>query len=302
MASPERAPLRARVRDALEALNTPFRFVQDGLRFPRSEARHRRRMDESFLARPEPLVVYSAMKTASTAIARSLEESGAFTVLKVHNIRAEHGYRGAGSALSAPTGVILHRAIEQRHAREFLGRHRGRVRVVSLVRDPVAFAISNFTYFGRAYWLRTAWRSAPWMPADELGRRFVGLMPAHAANAWWEHEYAPTVGFSPLAEPFDAGRGWVVRSSGRFDALVLRADLPDDRKTEALRGWLAGTSVPAVGRTNENSTQAPPVLAERLREFLRRERSFVERAMDQPMVRRFWTPAEQDAMRARWLG
>ena len=38
-------------------------------------------------------------------------------------------------------------------------RHAGEIRVVSLVCDPIAFNVSNFTYFGRAYWLRTDWRS-----------------------------------------------------------------------------------------------------------------------------------------------
>jgi hypothetical protein len=297
----DRAPVRARLRDALEVANTPFRFVQDGMRFPRSEERYRLRMDESFVRRPEPLIVYSAMKTATTAVARALEAADAFTVLKVHNIRPEHQYRGAGCALAAPTGVILHRAIEQRYAREYLARHPGRVRVLSLVRDPVAFAVSNFTYFGRAYWLRTVWRSAPWMPAEELGARFVAAMPPHAAEAWWRHEYAPTVGFDPVAADFDAEQGWSIRSCGRFEAMVLRADLPDDRKTDALRRWLPGAGIPEVARVNENSTQSPPVLADRLREFLRRTPAFVDRAMDLPMVRRFWTPAQRERMRAGWV-
>ncbi len=39
------APFAARLRDALEVVNTPFRFVQDAMRFPRSEGRMARRIE-----------------------------------------------------------------------------------------------------------------------------------------------------------------------------------------------------------------------------------------------------------------
>ena len=297
-----RAPLRARLRDLLEVVNTPFRFVQDGLRFPASERRYRTRIDDSFRRLPEPMIVYSSMKTATTAVASPLSASGAFTVLKVHNIRPEHQYGGAGSRLVSDRGVVLHRAIEQRHAREYLSRHGGPVRVISLVRDPIAYNISNFTYFGRAYWLRTCWRSAPWMSADELWSRFRRTLPLHAQDAWWRHEYSPTMGWDPLEEPFDAERGWSIRSVGRFEAMIMRADLPDSEKTGALRSWLPGVAIAEVVRENENDTQAPPVLAERLRERVRSCPEYVDRALALPMTQRFWTPRQREAMRERWLG
>lgn len=302
MSFPERAPIRARLRDALEIVNTPFRFVQDGLRFPRSEARYRRRVDQSFERLPEPLLVYSAPKTASTAVADAVSAADAFTVLKVHNIRREHSQGGAGLPLAAANGVLLHRAIQQRHARDLLRRHEGRIRVISIIREPIGFNVSNFTYFGRAHWLRTCWRSAPWMPAAELGRRFLAQIPINAAEAWWNFEYAPTIGTNPVNEPFDASRGWTTFSSGRFDAMVMRADIPDDRKTEALRAWLPGIAVAQVVRVNENDTQAPRILMDRLAEFLRTQPAYVDRALALPMVQRFWTAEQRAAIRARWLG
>ena len=174
--------------------------------------------------------------------------------------------------------------------------------MLSLARDPVAFNISNFTYFGRAYWLRTAWRSAPWMGTQELGRRFLQGFPHASSSVWWQREFAPTVGYDPLALPFDAERGWERRTSGRFDALVMRSDIPDAAKDAALREWLPGIDVPAVRRVNENDVQAPPVLAERLKAFVRTQPEYVDRMLDLPAARHFWTPAQRAALRARWLG
>ena len=67
-------PLGVQLRDVLETANTPFRHVQDLLRFPISEARMRRRIREQ-LARGTPILVYSATKTASTAVAAALDRT-----------------------------------------------------------------------------------------------------------------------------------------------------------------------------------------------------------------------------------
>lgn len=294
-------PLSARLRDGIEVLNTPFRFVQDGLRFPFSERRYERRLDASLAARPEAVMVYSAPKTATTAIAHALEEVDRLTVIKVHHVQPEHDYRGAGTALASAAGALRHRAIEQRTTRRFLARRDGPIRVVSMIREPVAFNVSNFTFFGKAYWLRTAWRSAPWMSASDLGQRFLGTFPHGSSSIWWTREFAPTIGFDPLGEAFDAERGWQLRACGRFHVLLLRADLDDAVKAEALRAWMPGVELPAVQRVNENGVQAPPVLAERLREFLRGRPGYVDEMLALPASRRFWTDAQRRAIRSRWL-
>jgi len=294
-------PLATRLRDVAEVINTPFRFVQDALRFPRSERRCERRLGESLARRPDVLMVYSAPKTASTSVAEAIEASDAFTVIKVHHVQPEFFWPGTGTALRTPHGGMRHKAIEQRTTRRFLERHAGPVRVVAMVRDPIAFNISNFTYFGRAYWLRTQWRSARWMSEQELARRFFATFPHEASSVWWQREFAVTMGFDPLTEPFDTDAGYVRRTSGRFDALVLRTDLSDASKTSILREWLPTAGVAGVGRANQNDHQAPPELAERLRSAVKRSPDYVHRMMNLPAVRHFWSDAQRQAMAARWL-
>ena len=41
----------------------------------------------------------------------------------------------------------------------------------------------------------------------------------------------------PLREGFDAERGWQRYQRGRFDCLVLRADIADTDKHAALAAW-----------------------------------------------------------------
>jgi hypothetical protein len=291
-------PIAAKIRDVAEVINTPFRFVQDALRFPKSERRCERRLQESLERRPNVLMVYSAPKTASTSVAAAIEACDAFTVIKVHHVQPEFFWPGVGTRLSTVHGGMRHKAIEQRTTQRFLERHAGDIRVVSLVRDPIAFNISNFTYFGRAYWLRTHWRSARWMPEEELARRFFATFTHEASSVWWQREYAPTMGFNPLTEPFDTELGWKQRVSGRFNTLILRTDLTDQAKSAALRTWLPGIEIADVGRVNLNENQSPPELAQRLQSALTRNPEYVHRMLELPAARHFWSDAQRAAIAA----
>ena len=286
-------PIAAKIRDVAEVINTPFRFVQDALRFPKSERRCERRLQESLERRPNVLMVYSAPKTASTSVAAAIEACDAFTVIKVHHVQPEFFWPGVGTRLSTAHGGMRHKAIEQRTTQRFLQRHAGDFRVVSLVRDPIAFNISNFTYFGRAYWLRTHWRSARWMPEEELARRFFATFTHEASSVWWQREYAPTMGFNPLAEPFDTESRWKQRVSGRFNTLILRTDLADQAKSAALRTWLPGIDIVDVGRVNLNENQSPPELAQRLQTALTQNPEYVQRMFELPAARHFWSEAQR---------
>ncbi len=302
-ASP-RPPLGAVLRDAVEILNTPFRHLQDALRFPRSEARAARRLAAQLRDGLAPVIVYSATKTASTAVAAAIERTPGLSVTKVHFLQPEHFWPGPLSSMVAPDGLLRHRAIEQRTGRRLLlllppGADRP-FHTVSVFRDPIAFNLSNYTYFGRAYWMRTFWRRAPWMSTDRLLNHFLDTFAHESASLWWTHEFKATTGIDPLAEGFDAQRGWHRYRRGRFDCLVLRADLSDELKREAVEGFLGVPLVP-LQRENQNESQAAPGVYERLKSAIRSRPDYVERMMALPASRVFFTSAQRAALTDRWL-
>jgi hypothetical protein len=296
-----RAPLRCRLRDAVEVLNTPFRHVQDAWRFPRSERRWLDRIERSLAVRPSPLLVYSAPKTASTSVADAIERMGRHTVIKVHHLQPEFFWPGVASPVANEHGGMRHKAIQQRMTRSWLSRYVGSIRAISLIRDPLGFNVSNFTYFGRGCFLRTCWRSAPWMSSEELYGRFERTFPHEAVDRWWSREFAATTGIDPLREPFDAQRGWHIHRRGRFECLLMRVDLPDMAKVRVLQEFLGVDEQPMLGRLNPNSQQSPPQLGARLREAIGARPDYVDRMLGLSMVRRFWTEAQRSAIRDRWL-
>ena len=300
--APERAPLLARIRDIAETINTPFRFVHEGLRHGRNERRSLKRLQEATAKKPKLVIVLSAPKTASTSVLRAAEEAnGDFTVTRAHHAQPEAVWPGAGTRPVTAHGGLRHRAHGDTIMAPFLRTFGGEVRFISMVRDPIAFNVSNFTYFGRMYWLRHHWRTVRWMPAEQLADLFFRTFPHAASSVWWQREFAQTVGYDPLKQPFDTEAGWAMARSGRTRSLIMRIDVPDERKTTLMREFLECPSVPDVQRENLNSTKAPSELGERLKAVIATRPDYVDRVLDLPAVRHFWSDAQRARMRATWL-
>ena len=296
-----RVPIAARVRDLLEVANTPFKFVQDQLRFRRSERRVRRRIAALLAGGVAPIVVYSAPKTASTSIASALDRTAGIDTVKVHFVRPEHFWQGPMHPKVAPDGLLRHRAIEQRPSREMLFAGDRPLRIVAVVREPIGFNLSNYTYFGRAYWMRTFWRSSPWIDAAALQANFRRTFPHESSSLWWTREFAASTGIDPIALGFDAARGWQRYRNARFDCLVIRADLDDSEKRAALREF-TGLPVAEVVRENANDTQSAPGVYDRLRAETARDPGYVREMLALPSAQAFFTEGQRDAIARRWLG
>jgi hypothetical protein len=248
------------------------------------------------------VIVLSAPKTASTSVLSALgATAGNYFVTRIHHAQPEHFWPGVGCTLSTPHGGMRHRGKGSIALRPFLRRFDGELRFVSLVRDPLGFNISNFTYFGQQSWLRRHWHAARWMPAEQLAEIFFRTFPHAASSVWWQREFAQTVGYDPLKQPFDTEAGWAMARSGRTRSLIMRTDVPDERKTTLLREFLACPSVPEVRRENSNTGKAPSELGDRLKLAIAARPDYVDRVLDLPAVRHFWSDAQRARMRATWL-
>ncbi len=293
------ARLSAGCRDLFEVLNTPFKHVQDALRFPRSEGRFRTALAEQ-VRRSNPVIVYSCTKTASTSVEHALERHAGIEATKAHVLQPAQFWLGPLTRPIAPSGLLKHRSIAQWPVREHILRAPAPIRMVSLVREPIGFNLSNYTYFGRAYWMRTFWRTSPWRSTAWLMDHFLRTFPHESSSLWWQHEFKATTGIDVLDHGFDAASGWQRYTNDRFDCLVLRGDVPDAAKARVLNEWL-GVSGITVERENANDTQSAPGVYERMKTAMSSQRDYVDRMLGLKASRVFFTPEQLAAIRDRWL-
>jgi hypothetical protein len=292
----------ARLRDRFNLASAPAQFAFEWLHHRRGEMRFARRLRQRTTGGQVLVIVLSAPKTASTSVLSALgATAGNYFVTRIHHAQPEHFWPGVGCTLSTPHGGMRHRGKGSIALRPFLRRFDGELRFVSLVRDPLGFNISNFTYFGQQSWLRRHWHAARWMPAEQLAEIFFRTFPHAASSVWWQREFAQTVGYDPLKQPFDTEAGWAMARSGRTRSLIMRTDVPDERKTTLLREFLECPSVPEVRRENSNTGKAPSELGDRLKLAIAARPDYVDRVLDLPAVRHFWSDAQRARMRATWL-
>ena len=264
----------------------------------------------SGLTRERPVVTYATYRTASTSVHRAIRGTGVKFAVKAHTLAPEHllgRKRDRSRSEIAPTGVpmgfhvgdwvVRHGIIEPEREADF----------VITVRDPIAVATSNFA--SGPFWWTPELRSLAERPErlrGEEGLRaalaaFESVFPSTLMQDWLEHDAGPTLRFDPLATPFDVERGWSTTEPGPWRILLLRADVPDERKREAVESFL-GRRITAVSRRNatEQAYSVPSEVVELGRRAMAASPELVDRLLDPAFVGRFWTPAEIERMREKW--
>lgn len=177
-----------------------------------------------------PVIVYSKERTGSVALYNSLVAAGVPAIATHYLDPAKIGAgRLSGSAQWASKHVV---------------QPRRRAKFITLVRNPVdnllsTFARSEFVDKPRA--LAMSPNAALDVAADELAARFRRYMDDGELRReleWFDAEFRVALGIDVFDFPFDATLGFSRISSSPFDALILRTELSDGDKANAVAQFL----------------------------------------------------------------
>jgi hypothetical protein len=235
-----------------------------------------------------PVVTYATWRTASTSVHHAIRASGTWPAIKVHSLNPSYQLRSAdGSRILAAAGEHVGDRVVRRHALL-----RGRAaRWVLLLRDPMSVALSMAA---GGLDVDVAGIASP----EELRSR-VRSAPTWAIDSWLEHDVLASLGWSPFTMAFDADRGWAEATFRHGHVLVMRTDIPDSAKSEALSRFLARPV--RVGRGNGSAEHGKASGHRDLRHALASEPGVVEAALSTAAAKHFWSDAQRTAMRDRWL-
>lgn len=265
------------------------------------------------LAGRPPVVTYATYRTGSSSTHWAIRRALGMQAIKAHALFPGRLGMRESLDLHAVDGAAVP---VSRHAGDWAVSRgvvlpRRPARFVILVRDPVAVAVSNYSVFssGRT-WLPEGLAGIDW-PADgavdaaTLERLAAGLFDGayhwRLMDRWFDEDVRPALGWDALAQPFDPEAGHVRHRHGPWDILLMRADLPDAAKSDALSRFLGVPGI-EVRRENRSEDLGRSGLAAAVRRAVRLRPDAVRTLLDGPMARHFWTDAQRDAMRAKWLG
>lgn len=242
----------------------------------------------------KPILVYQMAKVGSSSIAEALEERK-LAVFHVHRMNREHLERMLAKRAelgweipALPAHDILGPVLRER----LVDRGR-RVKVITLVRDPIARNFSSYFEHVDRVWHRDDAHTS--VPMEELHRGFVERFPHDEPLTWFDDELRPVFGIDVYEHPFPA--------SGHLrigDVLVLKSELDDATKRAAVSEFL-GLRDLEFRPANVTADKAKGEAYKRFVSTLRLDAAYVDRMLKSRYTRHFYTEAEREKMRRKYL-
>lgn len=246
-----------------------------------------------------PLIVYQMAKVGSSAIVAALRQAR-MPVFHVHRMDAAHltALRETRRALGwdiPPTPP--HDLLGLRLRRDVI-EPGGPAAIVTLVRDPIARNLSSYFEHLDAIWRRP--NAHEHVSMDQLIHGFSERFPHPEPLTWFEDELEKVTGFDVYQTLFPAC-GHLSLRLGNRSLLILKAELPDETKAEALTE-LTGTRIATVHRVNPTRIKPKGVVYRRFVESLRLSDAYLSTMLESRYCRHFYSPAERAAMWRRYAG
>jgi hypothetical protein len=229
--------------------------------------------------RAAPVLVYQMGRVGSVALTRALLGAGVRPVFHVHNLRP---------------GVRHPRSRALRWA--LVGRDRP-LRVITLVREPIAQSVSSFFNNFQADWGRPP-DNVP--DLDELTSLYLQSLRHTVPLLWFSRQLHDVLGIDVYARPFPRAEGALRFEDGRCDTLIVKVESDQERKRAALAGLVDRPGL-QLGTQHRGIDER---YGRAYAEFLAKvslPRVFVDSVCRRRYTRHFYDPEEIAQIGGRWL-
>lgn len=240
---------------------------------------------------PLPVFVYTQGKSASTTVELAIRAAG-LTCHKIHSLERNWLLQVTREAVAAGRFPPRHICTAMGYREGLVsGGHAGRF--VTLVRDPVAQALSAF--FENLHRRRDGLTDKS--PPEALIERFLAEAGFPRRLAWFDTEFKAQLGIDVMAAPFNRQKR--VLRMPRRRLVVLRTDCPDQIKERVLSQMLGR---PITLKPRNVSAEKPYAAAyATLRASLVLPAETADLVYESAYARCFWTDEERALLRAWWL-
>ena len=266
------------------------------------------------IARGKPLLLVHTMgKVGSTSVAASLKSRGikrAMTMYQPHFLSEEGidfaeklAISRAGSwenlTKKGRAGYLRNRLLNQELRR--LRESGGRVKVITMVRDPLATNLSGLFHNYR-WWPAELKAQCDPPTADCLAAvesYFLDQYTHDVPDTWFDMEVKSLYGVDVFAEPFDPERGYAIYRNDFADVLLIKLEKLNACAADAMRDFL-GIEDFRLEETNVAEDKEYAAIYQAFRKQIALPDSYLDRMYDSRVARRFYSPDEIAAFRRKW--
>lgn len=174
-----------------------------------------------------------------------------------------------------------------------------RLKVITLVREPVANNISMFFQVLGQYLGPDVEPSE--YDIDELINVFIEKYMHSRPLTWLDAEVKTHFGIDIFQHPFPIETGYSAIYQGNVSLLVLRCDLDDRTKAQVIADFI-GIDEFEIVRSNVASEKSYAGPYARFKQRIKIPPALLEQMYNSKFARHFYSREERDLLRARWSG
>jgi hypothetical protein len=176
-----------------------------------------------------------------------------------------------------------------------------RVKVITLVRDPVATNLSGF-FFNSHWWPPELSEQARSRTGDYFGalrQCFLDSYPHEVPLTWFTMELQPLFGVDVFAQPFDIERGYQIYHSESADVLLLKLEGLSNHVAPAMDEFLGLPDFELI-RANEGDDKWYGELYQEFKSKVPLPASYLDKMYQSSFTRQFYSSVEIDTLLAKW--
>jgi len=179
-------------------------------------------------------------------------------------------------------------------------KRRKKVRIITLVRDPVSQNFSSFFQnFERESGKKVRKGEQTNFNVDEIVEQYRRDYPKATAIGFFDNELGASTGIDVYRSPFPHKNGYQIIEEGPISLLILRVDAPDSDKVRAINEFL-GTQIQELKQKNISSEKAYSDLYAQFKKKLKLPRTILSELLDSKYCGHFFTDEEREDLLERW--
>lgn len=262
--------------------------------------RETRRVTQVFAGELQPVLIHTYGKVGSTAIQTAIKPICGFGAFQTHFI-SEQGIAEARVTHQDHGRDPVHLQVGEALRQAMAAHPEKVVRVITLVREPVARAISNL-FENPVLLLGEEGQDLSKLPLERLVAIATEQVRASLdyTERWFDRELSGLFGFDFFATPFDCDTGFTTHAVGRVRLLsgkLEKLSTNGGRFIGEFLGLPAAIDIPHR-RTREATGEAK--LYDQVRRSLKLPSAFLDEIYASRTCRHFYTPAEIGRFRTLW--
>ncbi len=246
----------------------------------------------------QPVLIYQMGKVGSSALEKSIPNS-----IHLHDLMSIEAYKQISpvrAQLYKPKTSHLKRLLKRTIITSMLKRKR-HVRIISLVREPIARNISML-FQSLPFWMADKYLKDDSAVRSErpqlLHETFENHVNHNYPLEWFDNEIKVLTGIDVFSQPFNHECGYQIYQNGNFSLMVIRTDKLDQSQ-QAICHFLGQDITVTHDNQSENKWYSP--LAYEFKNSYQPKPEFIEEMLSSKFTRHFFTESEITAIKNKYI-